>query len=59
MVFWNIFSIERKTKMELIKAISESGILIVIAGVFLYTYLSDKKEMKSQSKKWVNKTRKE
>lgn len=45
--------------MELIKAISESGILIVIAGVFLYTYLSDKKEMKSQSKKWVNKTRKE
>lgn len=29
--------------MEIIQSISESGILIVIAGVFLYTYISDKK----------------
>ena len=30
--------------MELINAISESGVLIVIAGVFLYTYIMDKKK---------------
>lgn len=38
--------------MELIKAISESGILIVIAGVFLYTYISDKKDNKERDSKY-------
>lgn len=38
--------------MELIKAISESGILIAIAGVFLYTYLTDKKENKERDAKY-------
>lgn len=28
--------------MEIIESISESGILIVIAGVFLYTYIKQK-----------------
>ena len=36
--------------MDLIKAISESGVLIVIAGVFLYTYISDKKTTKNEMK---------
>lgn len=34
--------------MELIKAISENGILIVIAGVFLYTYITDRKANKER-----------
>lgn len=34
--------------MELIDAISESGVLIVIAGVFLYTYITDKKNNKER-----------
>lgn len=38
--------------MELIKAISESGVLIVIAGVFLYTYLTDKKDNKERDSKY-------
>lgn len=38
--------------MELIKAISESGVLIVIAGVFLYTYLTDKKDNKERDIKY-------
>lgn len=38
--------------MELIKAISESGILIVIAAVFLYTYLTDKKDNKERDAKY-------
>lgn len=38
--------------MDLIKAISESGVLIVIAGVFLYTYISDKKNNKERDEKY-------
>lgn len=38
--------------MEIIQSISESGILIVIAGVFLYTYLTDKKENKERDAKY-------
>lgn len=38
--------------MEIIQSISESGILIVIAGVFLYTYLTDKKENKDRDTKY-------
>jgi len=38
--------------MEIIQTISESGILIVIAGVFLYTYLSDKKDNKERDAKY-------
>lgn len=38
--------------MDIVKAISESGILIVIAGVFLYTYLTDKKENKERDAKY-------
>ena len=34
--------------MDLIKAISENGILIVIAGVFLYTYITDRKTNKER-----------
>lgn len=38
--------------MELINAISESGILVVISGVFLYTYVSDKKTNKERDEKY-------
>ena len=38
--------------MDLIKAISESGVLIVIAGVFLYTYIMDKKNNKERDEKY-------
>lgn len=38
--------------MEIIQSISESGILIVISGVFLYTYLTDKKENKERDAKY-------
>ena len=38
--------------MDLVKAISESGILIVIAGVFLYTYLTDKKKSEDRDNKY-------
>lgn len=38
--------------MEIIQSISESGILIVIAGVFLYTYLTDKKDNKERDAKY-------
>lgn len=38
--------------MEIIQSISESGILIVIAGVFVYTYLTDKKENKERDAKY-------
>ena len=34
--------------MDLITAISENGILIVIAGVFLYTYITDRKTNKER-----------
>ena len=38
--------------MELINAISESGVLIVIAGVFLYTYIMDKRNNKERDEKY-------
>lgn len=38
--------------MEMIDAISESGVLIVIAGVFLYTYITDKKNNKERDEKY-------
>ena len=38
--------------MDLITAISENGILIVIAGVFLYTYITDRKENKDRDVKY-------
>lgn len=34
--------------MDLINSISENGILIVIAGVFLYTYITDRKTNKER-----------
>lgn len=34
--------------MDLITTISENGILIVIAGVFLYTYITDRKTNKER-----------
>lgn len=38
--------------MEIIQSISDSGILIVIAGVFLYTYISDKKNNVERDEKY-------
>lgn len=38
--------------MEIIQAISESGVLVVIAGVFLYTYLNDKKNNLERDNKY-------
>lgn len=38
--------------MDLIKAISESGVLIVIAGIFLYTYVNDKKKSEERDRQY-------
>lgn len=38
--------------MEAAKLITENGILVVIAGIFLYTYLVDKKELKVRDNKY-------
>ena len=36
----------------IIKPIVDNGILVVIAGVFLYSYLNDKKEAKNRDAKY-------
>ena len=38
--------------MDMITAISESGVLIVIAAVFVYTYLTDKKDNKERDRQY-------
>lgn len=38
--------------MELINAISETGVLIVITGIFLYTYITDKKKYEERDKQY-------
>lgn len=38
--------------VEIINAISETGVLIVITGIFLYTYINDKKKQEERDKQY-------